>query len=94
MPPQKAGRRARLPTVAIALAKHALGERSVTDDTALLFGTTYGAETETEAFVVNMIEKRAVQAAVIQLAKRSQTSADGQETPLTSSFGPVALSAP
>jgi len=55
LPPQKAGRNARLPTVAIALARHALGDRTADAATAVYFGTAYGDATETEAFVENMI---------------------------------------
>jgi len=58
MPPQKAGRRARLPTVAIALARHAIGEAPVPADSAICFGTAYGDATETEAFVENMVVNR------------------------------------
>lgn len=57
MPPQRAGRRARLPTVAVALAQLAIGERTIPESAAIFFGTTYGAETETEAFVENMIRE-------------------------------------
>jgi hypothetical protein len=55
MPPQRAGRKARLPTVAAELARRAVGEHSIPENAAIFFGTTYGAETETEAFVENMI---------------------------------------
>jgi len=55
LPPQKAGRHARLPTAAIALARHAVGESKVDTNTAIYFGTAYGDATETEAFVENMI---------------------------------------
>jgi len=58
MPPQKAGRRARLPTAAIALARHAIGEATAPADSAIYFGTAYGDATETEAFVENMIVNR------------------------------------
>ena len=54
MPEQRARRKARLPTVAIELAQLAVGERLVPEDTAVFFGTGYGAATETEAFVENM----------------------------------------
>lgn len=54
MPPEGAGRRARLPSVAVALAKLAAGRRALPRDTAVFFGTGYGAATETEAFVENM----------------------------------------
>jgi hypothetical protein len=55
LPPQKAGRNARLPAAAIALARHAVGEQVVDAATAVYFGTAYGDATETEAFVENMI---------------------------------------
>ena len=55
LPPQKAGRNARLPTAAIALARQAVGEQAVDATTAVYFGTAYGDATETEAFVENMI---------------------------------------
>ena len=55
LPPQKAGRRARLPTVAIALARYAVGEIILPAHAAIYFGTAYGDATETEAFVENMI---------------------------------------
>ena len=58
LPPQKAGRRARLPTVAIALARHAVGDISLPAHAAIYFGTAYGDATETEAFVENMILNR------------------------------------
>jgi len=41
--------------VAIELARVAIGDRSIPETAAIFFGTTYGAETETEAFVENMI---------------------------------------
>ena len=55
MPPQRAGRKARLPTLAAELARRAVGDHSIPEDAAIFFGTTYGAETETEAFVENML---------------------------------------
>jgi len=58
LPPQKAGRRARLPTAAIALARHAIGDAELAATTAVYFGTAYGDATETEAFVENMILQR------------------------------------
>jgi len=58
LPPQKAGRHARLPTAAIALARHAIGDTAIPAHAAIYFGTAYGDATETEAFVENMIRNR------------------------------------
>jgi hypothetical protein len=57
-PPQRAGRQPRLPQLAIALARRAVAERELPEDTAIFFGTGYGAATETEAFVEHMIRLR------------------------------------
>jgi hypothetical protein len=54
-PPQRAGRQARLPKLAIALVRHAIADRELPEETAVFFGSGYGAATETEAFVENMI---------------------------------------
>ncbi|MHC4958139.1 MAG: hypothetical protein ACYTGN_07160 [Planctomycetota bacterium] len=54
-PPPGARRKPRLPTAATALARHAVGEIELPPETAVMFGTGYGAATETEAFVENMI---------------------------------------
>ena len=58
MPPAGAkGRKARLPDLAVRLAREAVGERDVPELTAVEFGTAYGSLTETESFVENMIRE-------------------------------------
>lgn len=54
-PPGEHPRRARLPTLATALARTALGEEAAPAETAVLLGTALGSLTETEAFVRQMI---------------------------------------
>lgn len=54
-PPGPRGRRARLPTLAVDLARRAVGERELPRDTAIEFGTALGCMTETEVFLENMI---------------------------------------
>ena len=57
-PPGAKGRKARLPDLAVRLAREAVGERTVPELTAVEFGTAYGSLTETESFVENMIRER------------------------------------
>ncbi|MHC4819111.1 MAG: beta-ketoacyl synthase chain length factor [Planctomycetota bacterium] len=54
-PPGPRGRRARLPTLAVDLARRAAGERELPEATSIEFGTALGCMTETEAFLENMI---------------------------------------
>ena len=54
-PPGAKGRKARLPDLAVALVRAAVGERTVSEETAVEFGTALGSLTETESFVENMI---------------------------------------
>jgi hypothetical protein len=54
-PPGPRGRKARLPSLALELARCAVGERELPETTAVLFGTALGCLTETEAFLENMI---------------------------------------
>ncbi|MHC4973287.1 MAG: beta-ketoacyl synthase chain length factor [Planctomycetota bacterium] len=54
-PPGPRGRRARLPTLAVDLARRAAGDRELPETTAIEFGTALGCMTETEAFLENMI---------------------------------------
>ena len=56
-PPHGARRKARLPTLAAALARCAIGDRQVSADTGVSFGTALGCLTETAAFVENMIRE-------------------------------------
>lgn len=55
-PPGLHRRRARLPSLAVGLAKAALGRRPCPEETAVLIGTALGCLTETEAFVTHMLE--------------------------------------
>ena len=57
-PPGAKGRKARLPDLAVALARRAVGDREVPEETAVEFGTAFGSLTETESFVENMIRAR------------------------------------
>ena len=56
-PPGPKGRKARLPDLAVKLAREAVGELAVPDQTAVEFGTAYGSLTETESFVENMVRE-------------------------------------
>jgi len=58
LPPPGARRKARLPTLAAQMARVALGERDVDEETGVSFGTALGCLTETEAFVENMVRAR------------------------------------
>ena len=57
-PPGAQGRKARLPDLAVALARRAVGDREVPEETAVEFGTALGSLTETESFLENMIRAR------------------------------------
>lgn len=57
-PPGPRGRKARLPTLAVELARCVVGGRGLPRDTAIEFGTALGCMTETEAFLEKMIRTR------------------------------------
>ena len=57
-PPGPRGRRARLPELAVAMARLAAGDRETDEQTSVVFGTALGCLTETESFVENMIRAK------------------------------------